>query len=80
MGKYLTNTTGAAARWGADAALSAGSEGFEVWRITVSADTAKTFRSLGRIDGIGEAWWATIESLAGAKLELVKRVVTTAVK
>ena len=73
-GKYLTNSATAAARWGAEAAASSGSEGFQVWQVTVHADAARVFTALGRIDAIGEAWWAPMEALGGAQLKLVTEV------
>ena len=65
-GKYLTNTAEAAAKWGAQ-----NGPGNQVLKITVSADATRSFTPLGRIDGIGQAWWAPIESVQGAKVEIL---------
>jgi hypothetical protein len=78
MGKYLTNTAEAAAKWGADAASASGSGGYQVWRVSVPSDATKAFSTLGRIDGIGEAWHAPLEALQGARLQLVKEVLGVA--
>lgn len=63
-GKYLTNSAAAAARWGAQ-----NGAGSQVLQIRVSADAARTFTRLGRIDGIGQAWWAPVEALQGARIK-----------
>jgi uncharacterized protein RhaS with RHS repeats len=68
-GKYLTNSIGAAEAWGA-----MNGPGSQVLKITVAADATRAFTSLGRIDGIGQAWWAPIESLSGANIEVVKAI------
>jgi hypothetical protein len=68
-GKYLTNTAEAAAQWGAQ-----NGPGSQVLQITVPADATSTFTALGRIDGIGQAWWAPIESLKGAVIEVIEQV------
>jgi len=65
-GKYLTNTVEAAAKWGAQHGA-----GSRVLRITVPADAARTFTRLGRIDAIGEAWWAHMNQLGGAKVTIL---------
>jgi hypothetical protein len=72
-GKYLTNTVEAAAHWGA-----LNGAGSQVLKITVPADATKVFTPLGRIDGIGEALWAPIESLKGAVVEVVEQAVKQA--
>jgi len=65
-GKYLTNTAAAAAQWGA-----MNGPGYQVLKITVPADATATFTNLGRIDGIGQAWWAPVGALKGARIETV---------
>ena len=72
-GKYLTNTAEAAAQWGAQHG-----PGSQVLQITVQADATKAFTSLGRIDGIGQAWWAPIKALDGAKVEIIGDAVKAA--
>ncbi len=64
-GKYLTNSIAAAAQW-------AGKNGGQVLQVRVPADATRTFTKLGRIDGIGEAWFAPMEALKGAKVDVVK--------
>jgi RHS repeat-associated protein len=73
-GKYLTNTVAAAVEWGAKHG-----PGSQVLRVRVAADATRTFTRLGRIDAIGEAWWAPIESLKGAKVDVVGSTVRTTV-
>ncbi len=73
-GKYLTNTVVAAAEWGAKHGA-----GSQVLRIRVAADATRAFTRLGRIDAIGEAWWAPIESLKGAKIDVIGSAVRTSV-
>jgi hypothetical protein len=73
-GKYLTNTAEAAAQWGAQ-----NGAGSAVLRIQVPADAVRTFTPLGRIDGIGQAWWAPTASLSGAKVDVMKSLFTTAI-
>jgi hypothetical protein len=73
-GKYLTNTIAAAERWGAQ------NGSYTVLEVTVPADATASFTSLGRIDGIGQAWHAPIEALLGAEVKVVKEAVKEAVK
>ena len=68
-GKYLTNTIEAAAKWGAQHG-----EGSQVLRVTVPADAVQSFSPLGRIDAIGEAWWAPMSALKNANVEVVTRL------
>lgn len=70
-GKYLTNTMEAAAKWGAQ-----NGAGSKVLSVTVPADATRAFTSLGRIDGIGQAWWAPIESLKDAKVAILDGLLT----
>ena len=72
-GKYLTNTAEAAAQWGAQ-----NGPGSQVLQITVQADATKTFTALGRMDGIGQAWWAPIKALEGPKVEMIGDAVKAA--
>jgi hypothetical protein len=74
-GKYLTNTVEAASEW---AAMNG--PGSQVVSVTVPADATGAFVPLGRIDGIGQAWWTPLHSLAGAKVEVVKELVETVPK
>jgi hypothetical protein len=70
-GKYLTNTVQAAAEWGA-----MNGPGFQVFKITVPTDATRAFVSLGRIDGIGQAWWAPTSALRGASIETLPILTT----
>lgn len=66
-GKYLTNTVEAASGW-----ARMNGPGAQVLRITVPADATTTFTPLGRIDGIGKAWFAPLEALKNAGVSVVK--------
>jgi hypothetical protein len=73
-GKYLTNTVEAAGKWGAQ-----NGPGSQILKVTVPADATKAFTSLGRMDGIGQAWWAPMESLKDASVEVVNQMAKQAV-
>jgi hypothetical protein len=68
-GKYLTSTIEAAEAWGA-----VHGAGGQVLKITIPADATATVSALGRIDGIGQAYWAPIEALHGAKIDVIKNI------
>ena len=74
-GKYLTNGIEAATKWAAQ-----NGSGSKVLQITVPADAVSTFEPLGRVDGIGEAWWAPIQSLKDAKVSVLNDLLTPAPK
>jgi hypothetical protein len=42
--------------------------------VTISKGAAESLDFVGRIDGIGNAWYGPVESFAGAALRLVKDV------
>jgi hypothetical protein len=73
-GKYLTNTAGAAEQWAAQ-----NGAGSAVLRVRVPADAVRAFTPLGRIDGIGQAWWAPTSALSGAKIDVMKSLFTTVI-
>ena len=62
VGKYLTNSAGAAGKWAAQ-----NGPGSVVMKVEVPADAVRRFTYLGRIDGIGEAWHAPMSALRGAR-------------
>jgi hypothetical protein len=66
-GKFLTNTLEAATEW----ATRMNGEGARVVQVQIPKATAKTLTSLGRIDGIGEAWFATMDQLKNAVVKLL---------
>ena len=69
-GKYLTNSAESAAQWGA----RMNGEGSQVLRISVPADATKSFEVLnngGRVDGIGQGWWAPLHALKDAVTEVM---------
>ena len=68
-GKYLTNTAQAAAKWAAQ-----NGEGSQVLKVVVPVRDTKSFTSLGRLDAIGHAWWAPIESLGNAVVSIISSV------
>jgi hypothetical protein len=70
-GKYLTNSIEAAAKW---AGQKGNGPGSQILRIRVPQDAVRTFDRLGRIDGIGEAWWAPMQSLNGARVDVVRTI------
>jgi hypothetical protein len=74
-GKYVTNSIAAAARWGAQ-----GGQGGQVLRITAAADATKAFTYLGRIDGVGQAWWAPMSALEGAKVSVVADILRPVIR
>jgi len=61
--KYLTNSIEAAAKW---AGQKGNGPGSQILRIRLPQDAVRTFDRLGRIDGIGETWWAPLQSFNGA--------------
>jgi hypothetical protein len=63
--KHVTNSFEAASRWAAQFGQADG----QVLRITVSRDATASFTSLGRIDGIGQAWTAPLSALKNAQVE-----------
>ncbi len=67
-GKYLTNTAESAAEWG----RRMYGETSSVVQVKVSRAAAKAMTSLGRIDGIGEAWFAKLEQLKDAAVRIMK--------
>lgn len=61
--KYLTNTISAAQTWGGPGSF--------VVQVQVSQFASRGFTYLGRIDGVGQAWTATVQQLAGARLRIL---------
>ena len=70
-GKYLTNTVEAAAKWAAQ-----NGEGSRVLSITVPANATRAFTPLGRLDGIGQAWWAPMGALKSANVHVLQSLLT----
>ncbi|HSI34523.1 MAG: hypothetical protein ACAI43_26890 [Phycisphaerae bacterium] len=67
-GKHLACTRDDARRWGE--ALSGG-QGFALLRVMADEAAVTTWVFWARLDGIGPAYFATIEELAGTRVEEV---------
>ena len=67
-GKYLTNIGGYAAKWG----RRMYGETSNVVEVNVSRATANAFTRLGRVDGIGDAWFAELHQLKDAAVRIIK--------
>lgn len=69
QGKNLTNTLEAAQKWG----RMMNGETYRVLEVKVTQAAARTFDYLRRIDGVGEAWFARMESLKDAIVRVLPK-------
>jgi RHS repeat-associated protein len=67
-GKYLTNTAEAAGKW----AERLHGPGGRVVQVTVPQAAAKGMQYLGRVDAIGDAWFATMQQLRDATVVILR--------